>query len=166
MAATTDTTSRTSGREPSNSPAPSQELIRPTSRRDQAGFGGALLLLTAAAGGQAKAADELDGALIAFASEYARLQDEYCVVCSGIDELPDGGPEKEGREARLAAISDRQEELCGLLCGMRPSTPEGLRAKAHAALCRMADGGTDATKPISRDNYLPWSLVNDLLARA
>ena len=136
---------------------------RPRTRRDLLGGGASLLLLTAAAAGQAKA-EELDGELIAAATEYARLEDQYCVLCLGEDELPE--PERSVCATQLAAISARQRELFDAMFDMPARTPEGLRAKALAALCKVGDGDSNATQPISYDDNLTWSLLCDILGRA
>ena len=136
----------------------------PTSRRQLFGGTASLMLLASSAAGAAKAT-ELDGELITAATEYAHLQDEFSIVCAQEDLLP-VGPEKEAAAARMEAIEDRQADLRGAMCDMQARTPEGIRAKAVAARCCIADGDSRATKPINDEEWLVWSLLDDLLGRA
>ena len=42
-------------------------------------------------------------------------------------------------------------------------TPEGIRASALAAKHALAGGGCETTEPMCDDNWLAWSLVQDVL---
>ena len=133
------------------------------SRRQLIGGTASLFLLAPAAAGAAKA-QELDGPLIAAAAEYAQLEDEYCVVCSGVDQLPKG-PERAAREARMDAICEQQNDLFEAMCDMPARTPEGLRAKALAVCCKIGDGNSQTDRPVNSEDWLTWSLLDDLLGR-
>lgn len=128
-----------------------------TSRRALLASGSAILFASAAG---AATAQPCDGALIRAAEEYIRLEDEYEIACEGEDTLPE--PERSACEARLNAIFDRQNALFAQLCDMRPTTPEEWRAKAKAVRCSLGHF-SEATKPARQENWLAWSLADDLL---
>jgi hypothetical protein len=107
------------------------------SRRDAAAGGIAMLVLAAAAAGQAKA-EELDGELLALCREFretipvvTRLEDER-------DELPFNHPQELALERQVWAIVTRRLELREAITGTPARTPEGLTAKARVALWELS----------------------------
>lgn len=137
MAALTDTTSRASGCEPSFTPSAS------------------LLLLPAAAAGQAKA-DELDGELLCLSREAMACEAESERLLLINEDHPD-----------VTRANDRLAALLNRLCVLPSRTPEALRAKASVLdflLPHFAEDddndGNISPEPLAR------SLVNDLLGRA
>jgi hypothetical protein len=133
-------------------------------RRDIAAGGIAMLVLAAAAAGQAKA-EELDGELLALCREshetipvVTRLEDER-------DQLPLNHPREAALEKQVWAIVTRRFELREAITDTPARTPEGLRAKARVALWELCDGDPEEG-PISGSNGVAWSLARDVLGRA
>jgi hypothetical protein len=136
---------------------------RSVGRRDAAAGGIAMLVLAAAAAGQAKA-EELDGELLALCREFhetipvvTRLEDER-------DELPFNHPREAAIDRQLQAVVSRRWELREAITDTPARTPEGLAAKARVALWELCDGDPEAG-PISGSNGVGWSLARDVLGR-
>ena len=144
-------------------PAPNPHQAPPVSaatRRDLFGTMGALLLLTAAEAGSAKAA-ELDGELLSCCRDFYAAHRRYVES----DQAPTWYDEE------MDAIT---EDRCGILRhlgGLVARTPEGLRAKAEVLRIAMdydvrvqiADTFEDRARP---HEWLAMSLCRDLLGRA
>jgi hypothetical protein len=122
---------------------------RHVGRRAVAGSGVAMLVLAAAAAGQAKA-EELDGELIG-------LCREACDIHAGSVRIEDER-EAEGLPIPYKTLiyprTDRWHELCAEIAETPALTPEGMRAKARV----LAD-------VVALDEPMVASLCNDLLGR-
>ena len=123
---------------------------RHVGRRAVAGSGVAMLVLAAAAAGQAKA-DELDGELLALCNEACdihansvRIEDDY--EAQGLP-IP--------YEALIWPETARWHALCAEIAETPARTPEGMRAKARVL--------ADVT---ALEEPLVASLCSDLLGRA
>jgi hypothetical protein len=134
---------------------------RSVSRRDAAAGGLAMLVLAAAAAGQAKA-QELDGELLAISQEFHENRIEIDAIWD--DEMPeDGTPEAR----RSSILIDRYEEIRERLAELPARTPEGIRAKARVILAEFV--GEDGKEyPNSHDprGALALSLARDVLGSA
>ena len=130
-------------------------------RRDLFGTMGAMLLLTAAEAGPAKAA-ELDGELLSCCAEVLAID---CESDRLWDECPmDGGhPAWVAYNAHTDATMPRLSDLVLQISATSARTPEGIRAKAAAARCMMPQDRQDDPDPCER---LAMSLYEDLLGRA
>lgn len=116
-------------------------------RRAIVGSGASLLLLTAAAAGQAKA-EELDGELLRLCAEFHKLEAEWRRQMAADEEAVDP---PDGYDDVIDAIAD-----------LPARTPEGLRSKAAAVIAYY--------QPDFPDDYpcerLTWSLVHDVAGSA
>jgi hypothetical protein len=134
------------------------------SRRDAAAGSLAMLVLAAAAAGQAKA-EELDGELLALCREFhdnnhefARLTDIYCYL----DSTTPRGIEIDGK---LAVIVERLHELRGEISDLAARTPEGIRAKAAVVLVDLSEDSSGSMEPTDDQYWSAWSLARDVLGR-
>ncbi len=141
-------------------------------RRSLMGSGVAMLVLAAAAAGEAKAT-ELDGGLLQLCSEFRSYQAE-------LDQINREGrqglrrPKDHPRELALDAAVDHWCELwhdrLDTITTTPAHTPEGLRAKAlvlKIAVEAFAAPGYDETveQNAAQHELLAWSLANDILGR-
>jgi hypothetical protein len=131
-------------------------------RRDLFGTVGAMMLLTAAEAGQAKAA-ELDGDLLALCAEAGELDKEtdrlYDIFTEGVV----GSPVESAAYAQLHAVNGRWHETIRAIAAMPARTPEGLRAKAAMTLAAMPQEQKDDPDPFV---LVAMSLFDDMLGRA
>ena len=108
-------------------------------RRNLFGAAGALLLLTAAEAGPAKAA-ELDGELLACCAEMLAIDgesDRLWAICLA---LPDDQPRHPAYQAHgdhWDAQGNRYWALAERICQLPARTPEGLRWKARGSRRRI-----------------------------
>ena len=142
-------------------PAPDPHQAPPVSiatRRDLFGTMGAMLLLTAAEAGPAKAA-ELDGELLALCHEAVALHDAGDAMLEALlDAVQDGSrPGVAGGNDwdAMYAQSATWHELCAQIADIPARTPEGLVGKA-----------TVLRRVVALDEPLVASLCRDLLGRA
>lgn len=127
--------------------------VSAATRRDLLGTVGALLLLTAAEAGPAKAA-ELDGELLACCAEADRLETRAEALIAGLPlDLPlaPGWWEAEQMDDEAYSLRERVVRLPA-------RTPEGMQAKAGIVLSRLEANGI--ASEIAR------SLARDLMGRA
>ncbi len=139
--------------------APHQHQAPPVStatRRDLFGSMGALLLLTAAEAGPAKAT-ELDGELLALCDEAVALHQESVAAADAIDAANLPFSSRKGRAAWEAvyARSATWRELCEQIAALPARTPEGLVGKA----CVLRG-------VVALEEPMVASLCRDLLGRA
>ncbi len=144
---------RTSTRAPDPHAAPPVSIA---TRRDLFGTMGALLLLTAAEAGPAKAA-ELDGELLALCDEAVALHKENVAATDAIEAagLMHSGP---GSAAAWAVVYHRSatwRDLCAEIADLPARTPEGLIGKAKVL-----------RRVVALEEPLVASLCRDLLGRA
>jgi hypothetical protein len=137
---------------------------RKVSRRDAAAGGIAMLVLAAAAAGQAKA-EELDGELLALCREFHANRQEIDAIWDSYEEKPanNGDP----RLNRDGDLCDRYLYIREKLAAMPARTPEGIRAKARVILYEFH--GEDSEKYPGQYNprgALVLSLARDLMGRA
>ncbi len=121
-------------------------------RRDLFGTMGALLLLTAAEAGPAKAA-ELDGELLACCAE-AHAIDQAADRWADLALAAPAGSAREQELWDLAQVGmPRFHDLAAQVTAIQPRTPEGLRAKAKLALSYTEEGGNhyDIAVAVLRD---------------
>ena len=131
-------------------------------RRDLFGTMGAMLLLTAAEAGLAKAA-ELDGELLSCCAEMLAIDRESTRLWAICRALPDEdlhNPAFYAVDAHWDEHGDRYWELAKRLRHMPARTPEGLRQKAMAALSTMPIDDRGA------GGHLVASLLDDVMGRA
>ena len=121
-------------------------------RRNLFGVAGAMMLLTAAEAGPAKAA-ELDGELLSCCAEADRLEALSDAMVVG---LPSSGRCPVWAEADR--LGDEAYSLRERVVAMPARTPEGLQAKALLVLSRLEDNGLACG--------LALSLARDVLGRA
>ena len=129
-------------------------------RRDMFGAVGAMLLLTAAEAGPAKAA-ELDGELLSCCAEALAIDREsnrLWNACPMEAEHPAWPAYYAHENATLA----RWHELVVEISAIPSRTPEGLRAKAAVARSAMPQDRVDDPDPCDR---LAVSLYDDMLGR-
>ena len=132
----------------------------PTSRRDLAGAFSAMLLLTAAEAGPAKA-EELDGELIRATQEAIRLNSHTAAALNACKSVEEESEVWNTLQPAYEAMDGHLELVIGTPC----RTPEGFRAKAMV----VADWQKN---PLSLDpdrdldDRLVASLLRDLLGRA
>ncbi len=135
------------------------------SRRNLFGSMGALLLLTAAEAGPAKAG-ELDGELLACCAEALAIDREANRLWAACCALPLGigkHPAFDACEAYDAATLDAWHELVDRICDLPARTPEGLRQKAAVARSAVPTERRDEPDPVDR---LAWSVFGDMLGSA
>ena len=141
-------------------------------RRDLFGTMGAMLLLTAAEAGTAKAA-ELDGRLLAAVREWQPWDRERRAVNAIYREFPDSHA-PDGRhiaDERFDAYTDQWHALVDEIVETPARTPEGIMVKATVLRSALEDYRSgDAGCPANEDNITPsdrlaWSLVTDMLGR-
>ena len=130
-------------------------------RRDLFGTMGAMLLLTAAEAGPAKAA-ELDGELLACCAEALAIDRESDRLW---DACPMDGehPAWAAYNAHVDATVPHWQDLVLQISATPARTPEGLRAKAAVARGAMPEDRIDDPDPCER---LALSLYRDVLGRA
>ena len=138
--------------------APNPHAAPPVSvatRRDVFGTMGAMLLLTAAEAGPAKAA-ELDGELLALCDEAVALHEAGNAIYDRIERtgLTHASPEGAAAWNSIYNGSATWRDLCAEIADMPARTPEGLRAKA-VVLRRI----------VALEEPLVASLCRDLLGR-
>jgi hypothetical protein len=144
--------------------APNPNQAPPVSiatRRDLFGTMGALLLLTAAESGTAKA-PELDGELIAMCEEAMAIDRESNRLWDACP-MEAEHPAWEAYHTHTNATLDRWHELVIEISAMPSRTPEGLRAKAAVARSAMPVDRADDGDPC---DLLALSLYADMLGRA
>ena len=131
-------------------------------RRDLFGAMGAMLLLTSAEAGPAKAA-ELDGELLECCAEMLaidRESDRLWAVCLALPDDAMHHPAFDAHDAHWDGHGDRYWDLARRLRHMPARTPEGLRQKAAAALSAMPADDRGA------GGNLVVSLLDDVMGRA
>ncbi len=138
--------------------APSLHLPPPVSaatRRDLFGTMGALLLLTAAEAGPAKAA-ELDGELLALCDEAVALHEGDVAIIDAMEaaNLSLCGPRGKTAWEAVYAHSDTWRDLCEQIAALPARTPEGLVAKAKVL-----------RRVVALEEPLVASLCRDVLRR-
>ena len=137
--------------------APNPHQAPPVSvatRRDLFGTMGAMLLLTAAEAGPAKAA-ELDGELLADCADFETINRAH--VASGYDaSLSD---------AHCAAVSATRYGLLDRITRAVPRTPEGLVAKVQAVRTALHTDVPEMLADTFLDCALPYHLLADSLCR-
>ena len=124
------------------------------SRRDAAAGGIAMLVLAAAAAGQAKA-EELDGELLALCREFGERNTRIEELNDIEESFPHSHPQS---VAAWLEIRDRVATL-------QARTPEGLLAKARVALWETCDGDIEAGPVEGTGTRVAWSLARDVLGR-
>jgi hypothetical protein len=138
---------------------------RGISRRNAAASGVALLVLAAAAAGQAKA-EELDGELIALVREF---KDDHVVVdrlTTIQDEFGWRSPEGQRAGDEISLLVKRGWEIREKVAELAAKTPEGLAAKAWLALWETCDGTPEDGSAADPSTAVAWSLARDILGRA
>jgi hypothetical protein len=133
----------------------------PTTRRDLAAGGFAMLVLAAAAAGTDKA-QELDGELLGLCAEFKAQEDELNRIGDVLADMP-----WPGRDAHPLAQKERDgvariHELRGLISDLPARTPEGIRAKAQAALIEFSP---EDEWPVDNSYWIVWSLARDVLGK-
>lgn len=134
-------------------------------RRDAAAGGIAMLVLAAAAAGQAKA-EELDGELLALVAEFKAREPRFLHLNAIGDECGPASPEGRAAQAEIRTIVDRGWEIRDRVSELIARTPEGLAAKAWLALWETSDGSPGEGPPVRDDMAVAWSLARDVLGRA
>ena len=135
-------------------------LVSAATRRDMFGTMGAMLLLTAAEAGPAKAA-ELDGELLHACADFA--QSDRLLLASFTDPAI-------SHEAGVT-LTEHRDHLVMLIADLPARTPEGLRAKATAARCAMHTDLPEMLEDTFADCAQAWhrlldSLCQDVTGRA
>ena len=144
-------------------PAPHRAPPVPAAtRRDLFGAMGALLLLTAAEAGPAKAA-ELDGRLLALVARWEPWERERLAVAALDGDDP-------ALEARFDAYTAPWHDLMYEIMDAPARTPEGIHAKARVLRALLANhedfGSRHEPSSASPSEHFAWSLVSDILGRA
>jgi hypothetical protein len=136
------------------------------SRRDAAAGGIAMLVLAAAAAGQAKA-EELDGELLALCREFADVSGETNRISDALADMLSREREAHPLRVRELELSDRFCELRELIADMPARTPEGIRAKARVILAEFVGEDEWEKYPGQYDpsGSLALSLARDILGR-
>ncbi len=144
---------RTSTRAPDPHQAPPVSVA---TRRDLFGTMGALLLLTAAEAGPAKAA-ELDGELLALCDEAVALHKRQETAFDAMEEagLLLSNPANRPAWDAIYADTDTWHDLCAEIADLPARTPEGLIGKAKVL-----------RRVVALEEPLVASLCRDLLGRA
>jgi hypothetical protein len=154
---------RTLTRAPNPHQAPPASIA---TRRDLFGSMGALLLLTAAEAGTAKAA-ELDGELISMCEEVVAIDQEsdrlWEIVLAHPEDTEGTHPSYTAYCAYEDATLSHRLGLIDTIVDTPARTPEGLRAKAAAARSTMP---VEPIEDRSRCDRLALSLYEDMLGRA
>ena len=141
-------------------------------RRDLFGTMSAMLLLTAAEAGTAKAA-ELDGELLAAFRKWQPWDRERQAIDAIYSEFPHSYA-PDGRhiaDDRFDACTDQWHALVDEITETPARTPEGILVKATVLRSALVDYGIgNATRPADEDDITPpdclaWSLVTDMLGR-
>lgn len=133
-------------------------------RRAIVGSGASLLLLSAAAAGQAKA-EELDGELLAACAEFTRAEERLVFIDTHPSGLSVGDPRLDIWEDGIADANQAWDDAALAVAALRARTPEGVWAKAAAAAAAYRRSVTDDDDPPA-DHALIGSLFDDLLGRA
>jgi hypothetical protein len=136
------------------------------SRRDAAAGGIAMLVLAAAAAGQAKA-EELDGELLALCREFGERNtriEELTLVEESF--FPLNHPQNVAAWLEIRALVERGWEIRDRVATLQARTPEGLLAKARVALWETCDGDPEAGPIEGSGTKVAWSLARDVLGRA
>lgn len=143
---------RTLQRVPSTHEAPP---VSSATRRDLFGTMGALLLLTAAEAGLAKAA-ELDGELLALCDEAVMLHEGSVAMTDAIEAADPAlyGPGSKVAWEAVYARSDAWRDLCAQIAVLPARTPEGLIGKARVL-----------RRVVALEEPLVASLCRDVLGR-
>ena len=143
-----------------------QHVPASATRRNLFGSMGALLLLTAAEAGPAKAG-ELDGELLACCAEALAIEYEsnrlYAVCCALQSRSLSSRLADAAYDAHEDATLDTWHELVDRICDLPARTPEGLRQKAAVARSAVPTERRDEPDPVDR---LAWSVFGDVLGRA
>ena len=140
-------------------PAPNPHQAPPVSaatRRELFGTMGALLLLTAAEAGTAKAT-ELDGELLALCNEAVALHEGSVAATDTMEaaELMHSGPGSAAAWDAVYASTATWHELCAEIADLPARTPEGLLGKAKVL-----------RRVVALEEPLVASLCRDILGRA
>ena len=135
-------------------------------RRDLFGTFGAMLLLSAAEAGPAKAA-ELDGELLACCAEALAIDAEsnrlFRIAVAAGDDAPPDHPDWQVHDAYDDATNPRWHELVEHIAATSARTPEGLRAKATVARSTVTEERRELPDPA---DTLAWSVLTDVLGSA
>ncbi|MCB8878260.1 hypothetical protein [Acidisoma silvae] len=136
------------------------------SRRSAAASGMAMLVLAAAAAGQAKA-EELDGELLSLKSEFDASEEELGKLFAEDEVLPNQDPRIQDIRDREAVLVDRRREIREEMADLAARTPEGLCAKA-AVIFSDFRGRADHRYfgSYSPEGAIVASLARDILGRA
>ena len=130
-------------------------------RRNLFGAAGAMLLLSAAEAGPAKAA-ELDGELLAAIAQWEPWERERHAV-----EALDG--DDPTYDARFDAYAEPWHECMQDIMDLPARTPEGIQGKTRvlrALLQNHAGHGSGLHEGSSPSEHFAWSLCQDMLGRA
>jgi hypothetical protein len=117
---------------------------------------------TTATGGSAKA-EEPDGELIGLCREFQAQEDELNRIGHVLMDMPWNLREAHPLAQKERDGVDRINVLRDLISGLPARTPEGLRAKAQAALADF--GGVEDEWPSDNSYWIVWTLARDVLGR-
>lgn len=136
----------------------------PVSRRNAAA-GVAMLVLAAAAAGQAKA-EELDGELLSLKAEFDGTERELDLLSAEDEAISNNDPRIRGIRSREAVLVSRRREIREEMADLAALTPEGMRAKAAVIFIDFR-GRADNRYPLSYspEAAIVASLARDLLGR-
>jgi hypothetical protein len=137
---------------------------RSVSRRDAAAGGLAMLVLAAAAAGQAKA-QELDGELLALCREFGERNTRIEELNDIEESFPDGHPQSVAASLEIGTLVERGWKIRDRVATLQARTPEGLLAKARVALWETCDGDIEAGPVEGTGTRVAWSLARDVLGR-
>ena len=137
----------------------------PVSRREAAAGGVAMLVLAAAAAGQAKA-EELDGELLTLVREFKDRETEFPRLTQIEERYGPRSPRGRAADREMRRLVERRWDIRWRVAELTARTPEGLRAKAWLALWETCDGTPEHGRPSCDDQAVAWSLARDLLGRA
>ena len=104
-----------------------------------------------------------DAALITACAEYVERDKRVLALAKKHANTRSEGPRWAAYIARSQAMGAEHRRQEDEITEMVPRTPEGIRAKALAAKHALAGGGCETTEPMSEENWLAWSLIEDLL---
>jgi hypothetical protein len=134
---------------------------RSVGRRDAAAGGIAMLVLAAAAAGQAKA-EELDGELLARCAEFQTVEDEFDGLWKKYAVVDSSSPEGERLSAEQDVLVSRIYELREAISDLPARTPEGIKAKTRVAF---RDLSPNEAWPEQAEAWMAFSVLRDILGR-
>ncbi len=133
-------------------------------RRETLASGIAMLVLAAAADGQAKA-HELDGELLALCREFGERNTRIEELNRFEESFPDSHPQSVAAWLEIGALVERGWEIRDRVATLQARTPEGLLAKARVALWETCDGDIEAGPSEGSGTQVAWSLARDVVGR-